>query len=335
MISTRTVESLPVLSSPDRLVLAGKSRSERTALVWTAEFAQAVEIQPANREKSFGSRIKLVAWNAQYCRYIDESAKVLAGLEPDILLLSEMDYGMARSGQHHTTACLAEKLSSGYIYGVEALDLSDSQTNDVGYRGNAIISPAKLGRPGLIRLSALQSSRAVAGRLAVIATIEIAGREVVFASVHLENWTSPEARAGLMESLLRGIDDYAPGLPAVVAGDMNTLSFELDRATANDPDRFRRLIKEDPNRLLNPIDHEPLFAVAQQYGYSWVDCNVISKSTHRCNTHPLSLRGNTRNLDWFFVRGLQSSTPRVIDATPADIAWPLSDHEIICVDVAV
>ncbi len=114
---------------------------------------------------------------------------------------------------------------------------------------------------------------------------------------------------------------------------MNSLSFELTRENFNDPEAFRQLIKQDPDRFLNPTPHEPLFAIARRYGYNWEDCNIIRKSTHRCNYGPFSLRGNTRNLDWFFVRGLRPSNPQVINATPADIDWALSDHEIICLDV--
>ena len=90
-------------------------------------------------------------------------------------------------------------------------------------------------------------------------------------------------------------------------------------------------MKEDPNRILNPIPHEPLFEIAQKYGYDWRNCNIISKSTQRFYLGPLSLRAG-RNMDWFLIKGLTTSEPSVIDVTPLDIAFPLSDHEIICVN---
>ena len=336
ILSVKQVESLPVLSLPVRLAIAAKSQAEQFEFWQTSELYQAVEVRLASQIQPLSSKVRLLVWNAQYCRYIEDSAKVLAGLGADVLLLSEMDYGLDRSGQHHTTARLAESLGCGYVYGVEVLSLADSPIN-VGYRGNAILSRAAFVRPGLIRLSdkASQSirNRAIVSRLAVLATIRVGSQDVVFASIHLENQTSPAARASQLELLLQAIDDYAPGCPAVVAGDMNSLSFEITRDNYKDPDTFRQLIKQDPDRFLNPIPHEPLFDIARQHGYSWEDSNIIRKSTHRCNYGPFSLRGNTRNLDWFFVRGLRPVNPRVVDATMVDIDWALSDHEIICLDI--
>ena len=137
-----------------------------------------------------------------------------------------------------------------------------------------------------------------------------------------------------MEDLLRKIEEYAPQLPAVVAGDMNTLTFAVDSSIVYNLDWTKQLMKEDPNRILNPIPHEPLFEIAQKYGYDWRNCNIISKSTQRFYFHPLSLRAG-RNMDWFLIKGLTSSEPSVIDATPPDIAFPLSDHEIICVNAEI
>ena len=258
----------------------------------------------------------------------------MADLGADVLLLSEMDHGLARSGQHHTTADLAKKLGYGYVYGVELLD-NGNQENKVGYRGNAILSRAELKRPALVRFALSDHDHMKrkwpGSRLAVLATIELAGQEVVFASVHFENRITPEQRGHVMESLLNQIEEYAPQLPAVVAGDMNTLTFAVDMKTFLNLDWVRQLMKEDPDRILNPIPHEPLFQIAQKYGYDWQDCNIISKPTQRYFFGPLSLRGG-RNMDWFLIKGLVSSEPAVIDATPPDIAFPLSDHEVICVN---
>ena len=158
--------------------MIGRSQTERAALLNSSAFFTAVEVQSASCEEPIGESIKVVAWNAKYCDYIEESAKLLAGLEADVLLLSEMGHGMARSGQEHTTARLAEKLNCGYVYGAEYL--SGNPAKYVGCRGNAILSRAGFKRSGLIRLSVLESERNVGGRLAVVTTIDIGGQEVVF-----------------------------------------------------------------------------------------------------------------------------------------------------------
>ena len=323
------VAALPILSPDERAAIAGSPNS-----FYKHTLAKAVEIRQAVATKPLAQQIKIAAWNTWSCKHINESANLLMDLGADVLLLSEMDYGLARSGQHHTTADLAKKLGYGYVYGVELLD-NGNKENKVGYSGNAILSRAELKRPALVRFALSDHNHTKrkwpGSRLAVLATIELAGQEVVFASVHFENRITPEQRGHVMESLLNRIEEYAPQLPAVVAGDMNTLTFAVDMKTFHNLDWVRQLMKEDPDRISNPIPHEPLFKIAQKYGYNWQDCNIISKPTQRYFFGPLSLRGG-RNMDWFLIRGLVSSAPSVIDATPPDIAFPLSDHEVICVN---
>ena len=252
------VAALPILSADERAAIAGSPNS-----FYKHTLAKAVEIRQAVATKPLAQQIKIAAWNAWSCKHINESANLLMDLGADVLLLSEMDYGLARSGQHHTTADLAKKLGYGYVYGVEFLD-NGNKENSVGYRGNAILSRAELKRPALVRFASneLRNKNWPGSRLAVLATIELAGREVVFASVHFENRITPEQRGHVMESLLQRIEEYAPQLPAVVAGDMNTLTFAVDVKTFFKLDWVRRLMEEDPDRILNPIPHEPLFKIA-------------------------------------------------------------------------
>ncbi len=324
------IDALPVLSPNERAAIASSP-----SLFYDHVLAQTVEVKQPATTRLMTKRIRMVAWNVWCCKHIEESANLLRGLGADVVLLSEMDYGMARSSQHHTTAELAKKLGYGYVYGVEFLN-DGNQDNSIGYRGNAILSQAELKRSALIRFldEGVGRKRFPGSRLAVLATIEIAGQEVVFASVHFENAVTPERRGHIMEDLLRKIEEYAPQLPAVVAGDMSTLTFAVDSSIVYNLDWTKQLMKEDPNRILNPIPHEPLFEIAQKYGYDWRNCNIISKSTQRFYFHPLSLRAG-RNMDWFLIKGLTSSEPSVIDATPPDIAFPLSDHEIICVNAEI
>ena len=132
--------ALPILSPDERTAIADSPNSFCDhVLAKTVEVRQAVAIQPLAKQ------IQIAAWNAWCCKHIDESANLLADLGADVLLLSEMDHGLNRSGQHHTTADLAKKLGYGYVYGVEFLD-NGNQENEVGYRGNAILSRAELKR---------------------------------------------------------------------------------------------------------------------------------------------------------------------------------------------
>lgn len=352
MLYTESTAALPRLPLATRTALALEPKSKHNQLLRDQIFSKTVEVRQAAKTKPLGKAVRVVSWNIERGAHIEASSDLLKTLDADILLLSEMDYGMARSGQHHTSAYLAERLGAGYVYGVEFLELTAGthgeaarnagRDNDVGYHGNAIISRAEIKRPALVRLETsgrrfenVGGEVRIGGRLAVLAIIELDRQPVAFASVHLDDRTTPKERADQMAVLLRCLEEYSPGLPVVIAGDLNTFSYDL-HAKKDDVDHIRRLFVEDPDRLRHPVPHEPLFELAAQYGYGWQDCNLMHESTQRVKSTPLSLRHNpNKKLDWFLVRGLKSSEAQVIDATPPDIAFPLSDHELISTRVSL
>ena len=345
MLSVRSLKSLPIISLAQRSWLDKQDHSQHAKLLNEQVFAQHVEVQPAKKPKNLGGQnsFRVVAWNTERGGNVDVASQRLADLEADVFLLTEMDYGMARSGQQHTTAELARKLGCGYVYGVEFLELTlgnsqeislhAGQVNDVGYHGNAILSRLELKRPALIRLDQSgqwfrgEDQSRVGGRLAVLATITIGGSDIVFVSVHLEDRADTRQRAQQMEVLMGCLERYAPQSPTIIAGDLNTFSVERSKLWASLAE-MRQLLKEDPNRFLFPEKHETLFEVAKKYGYDWRDCNLAGEPTQRLKTLPLSVRAG-KKIDWFFSRSLLARNPEVIDATPLDVAYYLSDHEII------
>ena len=75
--------------------------------------------------------------------------------------------------------------------------------------GGAILSAHHLKRPALIRLESdgawfdgKNGERRVGGRMAVVATVALAGVDVTMAAVHLESRSDPEQRAAQMRVLL-------------------------------------------------------------------------------------------------------------------------------------
>lgn len=81
--------------------------------------------------------------------------------KPDIVVLNEMDIGMARSGNIHTTRKLAFRLGMNYAWGLEFIELTNgsweeqNQTkgmeNALGLHGNAILSRCPMYDPMIYR----------------------------------------------------------------------------------------------------------------------------------------------------------------------------------------
>ena len=138
-------------------------------------------------------------------------------------------------------------------------------------------------------------------------------------SLHLENRSSPAERRHAIEAVLAGLDACVPGLPAVVAGDLNV-------AEMPDP-----ACEPDLGWFENPETREPLFAALREAGFAWAAANTPDQ------TRRLIPDGRpppkTRRIDWFFTRGVTASRPQTWAAVDQQNK-PISDHELITVDIA-
>lgn len=109
--------------------------------------------------------IKVIGWNAERGTHWDKFYKLIQEKDelqkPLVILLNEMDIGMARSGNVHTVRRLALQLGMNYAYGVEFLELTrgtqEEQEATVGRRdsmslhGNAVLSKCMIGDAMILR----------------------------------------------------------------------------------------------------------------------------------------------------------------------------------------
>ncbi|HTO54179.1 MAG TPA: endonuclease/exonuclease/phosphatase family protein [Myxococcota bacterium] len=318
-------------------IVAGPATARRHAqLLASLGFASALDVTRAPAPLPLGDSLRVVAWNAQRGREPARAAELLRASGADVCLLSELDLGMARSGQTHAARALAGRLGYASAFGVEFLELglgdADEQTrhagqeNSRGFHGGAILARADWVAPELLRLEpggrwfdGRLGERRVGSRIAVLGKLPFGGRELALASVHLESHSDPDERAAQLAAVFDRLDEWAPGLPALVGGDVNTHS--LSRAELENREALRAALARDPRRLSDPVPHEPLFALADARGYEWRAANLRPAATYK--------RGGrgALQLDWFFARGLAPSEPAVL---PSD---ELSDHDAIALSV--
>ncbi len=213
-------------------------------------------------------------WNAERLKYAEPSRAMLAAANADILILCELDLGMARTGNRHTIADLASALGAGFVFAAEFVELGlgdlreqaafAGMVNAAGLHGAGFVSKASLSRPALVRLETSGrwfdgafDERRVGGRIAVLAECALAGRPVVFVSAHYESHTDPADRVEQTRAMLDAIDAHAPKTPVLIGGDFNTSTFTL--AGKRNAAAVAAAIAADPKRLVRPEPYEPMF----------------------------------------------------------------------------
>jgi endonuclease/exonuclease/phosphatase family metal-dependent hydrolase len=331
----------PASSDITAALVADPTKAEHDRIAGSLTALSTVEYRAPPTIAVPRSPLRLAAWNAERLKYGPASAAMLGELDLDIVLLTESDIGMARSGNRHTTADLAGALGMGYAYGVEFVELGlgddreqtwhKGQRNRVGFHGNAILSRVPLQDLVMIRLDAggrwfgsnAGKQRRLGGRIAVAGRIVTDAGDFVVVSVHLESESDANDRAQQMTRLLAALSARYGKARMVVGGDLNTAALpEIDPARP-----------EDSRAWFHRCDaYEPLFGVMQQAGFGWRSANDMAATQRmRPDGRPIP---PFRRIDWLFTRGLNASSPRTVAAVDAE-GVAISDHDAILMDLAI
>ncbi|MBI1493848.1 endonuclease/exonuclease/phosphatase family protein [Halocynthiibacter styelae] len=326
LFETASCTALPAVPAElhDRILAAPRNSETHRELMEQMEAMHLLEERWPSAASPLPAEFTVAAWNLERCLDPEGSTALLKQHKPDIILLSEMDAGMARTAQRNTTADLAREMGMGYAYGVEfhEMDLGGETErefckddyNAFGWHGNALLSRTKPLKTALVRLddhghwfcpetSDDPAQPRVGGRMAVMAVIPTRGGDICAISTHLESATDAPHRQSQMDRLIAAADAFAPGLPVIIGGDLNT-----------------------GNHLPNADwQLETLFDSAKRQGFSWGN-NLEGMTTRKSRITRWPTRA--MKLDWFACRGLKEHGADIIPALDLT-KTPLSDHELI------
>jgi endonuclease/exonuclease/phosphatase family metal-dependent hydrolase len=288
---------------------------------------------------------RVLVWNMERGRAPGRWAEIPSVREADILLLCEVDDGMARSGNLDIAAELAERLQMFYAYAPNYFELTRGTrserlatrglANARGFHGNAILSRWPLRDIRRVPLPVEfdwfhHRERRIGTRVALRATLDGPGQPITVAVAHLEAFATPAQRARQMRVLLKNLDD-APR--TILAGDFNTLGV---RPGWSGVVRLLQQRARDVHRLTRSvIQHEPLFAEAERAGFSWEHLNAEGPTWRLNRFLPPSC---CMKLDWVFGRAVKAE-PRslaLVSARPgrsSPTSLPLSDHDGLSLSV--
>lgn len=311
---------------------------------------------------------RVVQWNVEKGTRFEalaralESHPQLAGA--GVVMLNEVDLGMARSGNRHVARELAERLGMHWVFapahleltkGVGA-DLEAEGENEIGLQGNAILSRWPLERPRVVGLPVCFEAfhfheKRYGRRVAAVADLQTERGTVVLAGTHLEVRDTPRCRARQTRTL---VDALPRRGPVLVAGDFNCGTFS--RGTVARTVRGTIRLLGDPDRLRgelrDPASREPLFLELRRGGFSldgWntSDITIVERidaledarhlpgPIRRAVLRRLDRLGRRLEfrLDWFAGRELSPRDPVTVHDVTGTDGLRASDHDPIVVTI--
>ncbi|MFK7874567.1 MAG: endonuclease [Paracoccaceae bacterium] len=307
---------------------APRTIAAHTALMDDVLAMNALEAGRGSQKGPLPNTFTVAAWNVERCLFPEASAVHLQPFAPSLVLLSEMDSGMARTAQRNTTADMAAALGMHYAYGVEFYEMDlggeteraycQDDFNAEGWHGNAILSAAPFEDLRLIRLDqhghwfcsdAVDPGQPrIGGRMAVAGIIATDAGPICAVSTHLESNAGAAHRHAEFSHLLSAIEDFAPDMPVIIGGDLNT-----------------------GNHIPPNFDwrDETLFQLAKDRGYHW-DLTAPGTTTRPSLITPHPTR--VMKLDWFCARGMTGTPVQTLSSVDVT-GRPLSDHDCMLCSV--
>ena len=148
-------------------------------------------------------RLRVAAWNIRRGTRFDALVDALRGnedlREADVLLLTEVDHGMARSGYRHVARDLAAALRMHYAFGASYVVLGDDfleneagQENEMALAGNAILSRYPLlwtenvDLPELKDKFSSRREKRLGKKRAIMAGVELPSGPLTFVTIHFD-----------------------------------------------------------------------------------------------------------------------------------------------------
>ena len=262
--------------------------------------------------------VSALAWNLERGIRFDGILDALKNNErlkdKDLLLLTELDYGMTRSGNRFVAQEIARELKLNYAFapvyiplqkgsGVES-EMDGENTKSI--HGLAMFSRYRMQNVHAVPLpngkDKMWGKEKRLGYLrALFADIDHPAGEFRAVTVHLDAHCSRAHRHKQIKIILDHLDTL-PSLPTVIGGDWNTTGFNSQSSTRAIMGYWRRVFMGPKNVAINHLPHPErfferrLFGELETRGYDYRSLNEIGVGTLHYDV--ASIEKNTNLRDW-------------------------------------
>ncbi|MBX3243332.1 MAG: hypothetical protein KF685_02550 [Acidobacteria bacterium] len=262
--------------------------------------------------------VSALAWNIERGNIFDGIVKALKeheGLrDKDVLLLTELDHGMARSGNRSVAQEIARELGLNYAFAPVYIALQKGSgvesevegENTASIHGLAMFSKWPMRNVHAVPLpngkdKMWGKEKRLGWLRALVADIEHPAGTFRAVTVHLDAHCSRAHRKLQMQIILDHLATL-PEMPTLIGGDWNTTTFNSQSSTRAIMGYWRRVFMGPKNVAKNHLPHperyfeRPLFDMLEKRGYEFRSMNNLGTGT--LHYHVESIEKNTNLRDW-------------------------------------
>jgi endonuclease/exonuclease/phosphatase family metal-dependent hydrolase len=231
----------------------------------------------------------------------------------DVLMLSELDQGMARTRNRFVVRDIAEALHLNYAFAPCYLALNKGNgteknaegENRESLHGNALLSPHPLRNAHSLPLpngkdKMKGDEKRIGCQRAVIADVVHPRGTFRAVEVHLDAHSSQRHRHLQMKLVLDHLDRLQPQLPVLIGGDWNTTTHDASRALYSILGYWRRVFMGVRNVIANHYPYPErwferrLFGELDRRGYAYRELNAPGACTLHYTIEDMAANLNMR-----------------------------------------
>jgi len=204
--------------------------------------------------------LRALTWNIERGIRLDGIKAFVAArpelLDADLVLLNEVDVGMARSQNRHVGAEIAELFGFEYVFGNSYLCLSHGDVrdghpegvNEVGLHGNAILSRFPIRRAenftvAITRDKFESSEKRLGHKKALWAEVDSPFGLLAVVSAHLDPYASCRQRGDQMADVMQTVERRGLGPAVLLGGDLNSMTYDLGHGLQLAGNLARKLVR--------------------------------------------------------------------------------------------
>jgi endonuclease/exonuclease/phosphatase family metal-dependent hydrolase len=248
--------------------------------------------------------LRVVTWNVERGNRLDGLKAFIASrpefTSADVVLLNEVDIGMARSGNRNVAAEIAELLGFEHVFGNSYLCLSHGDVrdgvhevdNESSMHGNAVLSRYPILRAENFSIAVTKdkfesSERRLGHKKALWAEVDTPLGRLPVVAIHLDPIAAPEQRRDQMRDALAVVERRELGPRVLMGGDFNTTTYDVRGVLYIGLNLLKKFLRGGfPHAIEHYMRPQELyergiFEELSAHGFTWESYNAMDRPTFR------------------------------------------------------